>query len=514
MEVAAVPQSDPNAIINVIADVAKTTNTDRFKIKINRRTPNGPYPVLFVAFDDATVDQIAHPENWLTVLGGGGVYQIYVFHPIETAKQIGQPITIQAGGPSKQEPIDPAVINDPNWRGPKEMTFPNVRPAAQRPQQVPFIGIPDPLDGLGAAPGPRLANGDQRSNGAAPSYFNEQRASLDREREELRRATLTIKEEQHQAEMRAERQRFELEIAKLRTEITAKPQGQDTLAAMMIEMNKQAQASAERLAEAQRRSDERFQQMMSQQQQALAAQVQSAQEMNKTLMTQLLQKPTIDPLMEKLLAKESEGAATTVKVVQQMAEATGSVVQMMVGALHAVSELNSGPAEPPWLGAVKEGIRAFASMQANVMTPQVIAPQVMAPPGTVLPAAQQPAPAPAPAPAAPKSFDGVDGSKLNAFDQIIMAIRQRRNPTEVATFFLDNVNEPTIQAKLAAAGGNPLNAFGPHLMDWIQADPQNGPYINALLKEVDRIYKERAAQGQQGEEEEEDDGNGEPEDLG
>ncbi len=514
-------QQDPNILISGISDVAKGTGVNAFKIRIQRRAPGQSYPVLLAAFEDATVDQIAHPESWLTRIGGGGTYLITVFHPVDTAKVLNiAPIIVQAGGAPRQEPVDPSIVNEPNWTGPKDMSF----PLQQRRSGAvtPIFGMPSSFgDATGSAP----RNGDQPSFGGVPSspatQFDAIRVSLEREREDLRQQTLRAQEERHRAEVLAVQQRNELELAKLRAEfkVAAVPvvqqrEGPSETATLIVEMNRQSQASADR-----------FQALMLELNKGTAMQLAGMQETNKLLLSKLLDKPAIDPVMEKLLAKNADEAGAIVKVVTQMAEASGSIVNMMVSAVHSISELNRSPddAEPNWLKAVKIGIEGLRPMLAGMQAQQVQAPPVYQPqpaqfqsprprvqPPRVVPsqpvAVPVPAPQPQPQATQPASFGDADGSNLDAFLQIVRAIRERRDPTEVATFFLDNVEEPAVKSRLDAAGGNPLEALEPHLRDWVGADVQNMPYIHTLLKEVERIYAERQGGREEEEEEEATDG--------
>jgi len=498
-------QLDPNVQITAIADVAKQTGQNCFKIRISQRAPGSPYPRVVAAFDDATVEQIAHPEGWLGRVGGGGTYLFTVFHPVEQAKTIGGPIIIQVGGAAKTESVTPDITNELDWTGPKTMSFPTAAPQPQRRTALSYLSIPSSTPGDGGGSTPR--NGDQRNlNGdpTVPGFYppafdprlaamqaqlEQDRAALQRDREEAQR-------QRHLAEMAAERQRNELDLAKLRTEIAAaaasKPSGSDTVLQLIVEMNKQSQ-------EAQRRSDERFATIMAQMNQGIAAQMAGVQETNKILMQKALEKPTIDPLMEKLLAKDSDSAAATARVVAQMAEASGAMMNMMVGAIHAVAEINNPPdSEPVWLKAMKEGLKAYATMQQPPQMPQIPRMPLSAPPQQQIgaPPPKQRAAAPSQANGAAPHFGDADGSQLNAFTQIVKAIRERRNVIEIATFFLDNADtDASIQTALQAANMNPLEAFEPYLRDWAQ-DPQNQQYIFTLMKEVERIYNARQAQAQ------------------
>lgn len=495
--------SDPNAVanaaVNLIADVAKTTGADRFKLAILRTGASG-YPEAFATFADAKVDQIAHPEEWLGRIGGGGTYGLKVYHVSDAAKQIGAQLQVRIGGAPRRDPIDTSVVNELDWRGPQEMTYPlppRRNGAGATANTTPFIGIPGaesgafPGGGIGAPP----RNGDQHTSGVASSSpFERERASIDRDREELRRQTLEVEKERHRAEIAAQQQRTDFEIARLRTEIAAaaKPasSGPSEITLLLVEMQKQAQAAADRQAEAQRRADERFAAMLAEQSKVTQAQLAAAQELSTKLMTTLLTKPSIDPVMEKLLSRDADAASTTVKVVQQMADATGSVVQMMVGALHAISELNAPEQEPGWLKGMREAAKVVAAMsmqQAATVAPVALPAPAPAPaPRASFGDAPVPAPpAPAQAPAPPAA------TPIDAFSRVIAAIKARHDPIKVATYFLDNAEDPSIQSKLAATGGNPLQAFAPYLNDWIKADPQNMQYVRTLILTVQKQYEER-----------------------
>jgi hypothetical protein len=493
-------------VANALGRVAET-QCDEFTVRIVHRAPGQTQGDVIVCFTDATADHIAHPEGWLTRLGGGGIYQMMVYHRNDRARAIGAPVIVNVSGQKLSLPAGEIykIVAARDWQGPKTLEYPP-RPSNM---QTNTVGLEDtqPLRLGGMVPSPDFSmhGASQTASGVGRSGFDPVAAELARvrnelttaqrqlteDRERLRERERQIAEERHKAELENSRRESRLALEQLEARITtaasasAKPQADPTagIAGLIVEMMKSSQASSDRMATEMRASGERFQ--------ALMMEVMKASN----------SKPAIDPVVEKLLIQGAEGSAGTLKVVTQMAEAMGSVVSMTVGALHSIKELESPPQaeDPAWMKV----LNAFLAMEAAKAQNAPAAAQTV----TVQP---QPAVQPqqvtagAPPQAAPHQtqqtsrLDGAPAQPPTVFLAIVQAIKEKAPPADVAAYFLDNVKEPSIAAELAKSGGDPIVAFQPHLLAWIQASGDNAAYIRALIMELQKQHKIRAAAQREG----------------
>lgn len=485
----ATQQSGEQTVANALARAAET-NRDEFTLRITQRAVGQAQDSVIAAFADATVDHLAHPEAWLAQLGGGGMYKLHAFHVMDRARLIGAPIPVLVQGqPHRLNDAQMhTLVDHVDWTGPKTLEYP-AKPKAPAARTNGTIADVDPLLRISTNRGPP-APSDLSGNGVSQtaktldgSTFSDPevvhlRAQLEAARARVEQQERQLGEERHRLELEAMERRRQSDLEKLRAEIAANSARRDEgggLSTILMELNKANQAAAER-----------FQTMMLELNKATQAQLAGLQETNRALMLELTKKPTIDPVMEKLLVKGEEASSATVRVVAQMAEATGSVVNMMVGALHSLKEMEQ-PSEddPSWVKVTREIIGGIAAMEAAKA--QAGAAAAPTPPYVTVEKLNGTASPPQPAP--PQHAQ----EPLTALHVLIQAITERRDPTSVANFFIDNVNDPSIAAPLKKANGHIIAAFQPYLAQWLQADARNQAYVRDLLMKLNEVHTARQA---------------------
>lgn len=528
-------------VIAKMVELAKSTQRDEFICRVMLRRAQQMFAGAVATFDDATVNQVAHPEAWLSLLGGGGVYQLQIFHANNPATDLDGRVQVVVSGNSRERTPEElhALIADPSWVGPRKMSFPQV----EKKNGAYSTGPADPFGGpmrFGApAPGGTAGNGASHTpaGAAGGASASPEVGALLRELEVQRQATarltLQLETQKHEADLQRERERHERELERLRAEVKAEVASRG--AAQPADGGLGQLVTA--LAKMQEESANRFQTVMLELGKRQDQQAQAQAETNRLLLTKLTEpKPLIDPALLEIIKDQKTASAEAnvglAKMYSGVGEMMGSVMQTALGAVRSMQELaNPGDDEPSWVKGLRVAGEFMSVMNQQppqpqfIPQPQVVAPQPprrVRPPRVVAPAGAPAAPAPAPAPVA--AFNGVDAggapaaaaaqvdpSTLSAFDQVVYAIKERQDPVNISNFFIDNSEDPSIQAKLVAANGNPLVAFQPHLAQWLQSDPSNMQYVHTLIQTLQAVYQQRMAAGEAGEEEEEDEGGAEAE---
>ena len=78
--------------------------------------------------------------------------------------------------------------------------------------------------------------------------------------------------------------------------------------------------------------------------------------------------------------------------------------------------------------------------------------------------------------------------------KIIAMIKAHHDPEEVAHFFFQNIQEPSIATAMANANMQILPAFAPHLMDWLTPSVENQNYVRTVFEKVQEIGPQYGAQ--------------------
>lgn len=510
--------------LSQINEVAKTTGIDSFQVRISRRPPGSVYHNTIAIFEDAAAEHLTTPEPWLGRLAGGGAFLMTVNHASDRSRQIGGPIIIQATGDAKN--VNPEMPGRADWNGPRGLIFPSrtERPAADAPMAT-FNAGDSSIQGDAShrSPGQGAATPSSPSNGQT---FEAARYQLDVRREELERRIRLADEDRHKIEVENMRVRQELELAKVRTELAEKmtamkpanDQGQSMIAQLMVTMQTAAAENTRLLVTMMQDSQKQSREMM----------LEMARSAEKTAAL-LAAKPAIDPIMERLLETKEMQAKSQIEMMSGYTEAIGSSINMAVSALHAVQEvMQPQESEPVWLKATREvlkGISALKVVPGGGMTatrkrprPQVqVAPAPAAPPS---PVPQPLQPQNTNGKASPPAFAGIEqqagSSGMTPYQEIIRAIREKRDANIIAQFFIANIDDPSIRGPLDGVQGNILLAFAPALEDWLKASIDNQKFVaEQLLPAVQRhgagrVVIPEAAEAEPEEEEDEEDVGEEP----
>lgn len=458
-------------------------------IKCKRRRPGGGMPPLFehyATFMNVAMQHIVTPESWLSLLAGGGEHAIDVYDPVDIGKILGGPLRFQISGPPKS-PIDFGQLERPDWPGPVELTYPSKQELAQ-------AAAPQPISVISSAPGmpavhvgqpaPVVAAGTSPADLAlaqARAELAQRTAEIEALRDTQRALASRLEREETQrvadAKLNALEHRLSEALAK--RDVPPPPPPRDmsetltpllgALAPILTEMVKgQAEARKEALA---------MQMKMQELQLASAQQFQ-------TVLVQMTARPAVDPAIVALQDKfdrtlermhEREDPAARA-MVTQMADAMGSVTNMMMGVLQTASEagLVGGGKETTGMMVIKEIAKAldkFGRVAAvGMQKPQLRpgrppqpqraprpngAPRATAPANVVVEAPVARAPQPAtPQPAAFAGMPVGAAEAPNPFDEIEDMILAEADVQEVADKLVGSWSNPVLQAEIAEHGGD------------------------------------------------------------
>lgn len=490
--------------VQILDRKAKESKADSFKLRVLRRPREGMPPLAFASFDDAQVSHFAQPEVWLPDLadGAGGVFELLAHHVSEPNLPIGGVIKFQIDGDTQKPPnLDAPTM--PNWRGPRQLSFPR---APRARMEIPGIpgGPPDfssqaqrrePVAGHGI-PGAPIPPIVPSPLGFTPPHIREAEEALARRQRELDETERRTREAALRAELLGEMKSiaaaFTAELREMRAVQAAAPAKPGMNVAELITSLTPIIVPLI---------------------QGIQAGQQESQKRMEALLTAMTQRPTTDPMVQQLLDKLTTLATQPqagAEIVASMAQGMGAVTQSLMQVVHTAAEMSSGQpqqaGEPGWVKAIREGVKAVVAM-AQMQQSQ--AQQLMATGGH--------APLPAgPAAARLPPTGGTNGARRPpaapqpALQRIERAIQGHQDPAQVAAAFVGAVkqNEPSIVQALQSVGGDIDELFKQRLGAWAISDPKNMAYVERLGEEMEKVGKkagllDEADEGEDGEGEDE-----------
>jgi len=472
-------------------EVAKQHGDD-FKVKIQRRETINGLPETAVILTDVQVEHLGNVEVWLEPLAGGGpYYTILVWHNKFPEKMQGAIKDLKIGGPPKI--VDPKIVRQPGWIGPKTVLYPAVKmPAA------------DKEGGGGSAETGRAAV-VPGTGSSAPASSTEMllRDIAQRERalDEKRHASEVeaLRREAEATARRAEEKLRDMEakIAAMANAPRAAPTGPSlveiisavggVLAPVIVKVMENGSQERTRIAsmEAKRLELE-------------AARIASEKD-----------RPLIAPEILALLDKKEAGAAEQAKVFAAMSEAqniqnrasqeaqgtlmrtTLQTVAMLMDTVRGAQD--QGAPTDPLVDVVREAIKSVGALaEASKMRDSI---PKLAPKPPQAPQRRAPAP-PAPASGTPKPVEAhtpaaasngaaspaMAGPPIPTLDDIESALRRKVSPKVVVDALLDSVEFiPATREEINAAGSIPDLLEKRMTPAWLE---ENLPYAQSLADEL------------------------------
>lgn len=499
------PPTMEEALTAIQAKLIERDNVDSFKVRVHRLSGLGGTPTLVASLEEANIEQLANPEQWLPMLAGGGpIFMLSIVHAREML-----PFTnyrIPLSGPPKVR-IDPAIVKDPNWKGPTIITYPSTqekieaRPVSEVDQILKLLGT-SPSDQASGSRG-QEAKVDGGGSGLSDLAKLERRMEMDalaRQIEESRKKT-----EETQRALHAQLAALSEAVRSLSAQPKEAPK---SLVSQLADLTPMIAAigslvtpllvkSREMAAEEVRRHSEE------------SARQREREDKSRDEMMKIL-----------AVSQEKASAAGTdmMKIVSPLVEAVSAASRVTLQNIATMRELSSG--EPPadgFMDVLKAGIGALG----EVMAAKAAAgpPPGMAPPRQ-LPAALpvQPPPAPVPPPAGEQTSEAareapaseqqsVDEEEEDAAqkewlrsappEEVLRhtteAIQREHDPNELAEGFLDAMQlNPGVGAAVQQARG-PLPLFRSRLGDpWVMG---HVPYVQKLVAAITLAAKRRQAAG-------------------
>jgi hypothetical protein len=449
------------------------------------------------------------------------------------------------GAPS--DTVNTRALSTNAWNGPGSIIFPAANdtglPTGNAGAMVSgSMGGPSVIAGYGMPPS------QAPSQGVPMSPFYDER--LERERERVSRERLDLQDRQAKADRALAEREFEVREkereAKLKEEMggrqreleakfTATQQNQtgmkDIVAALApLVMGFMQQSSEARAAQirSQEESSRRFMEMM------------QAQNQQTQMMMLKMNEKGIDPSVTMMMEMMRANSTGNGEMMSRIVDAMGAVSKTSVGMIEAIADLQlGGQPESPILAAVREGVKAMASLSQGATTGarKVVQSQAQLPARNPQPQPQprpqQAAPAPAqqakakptngaagpqvvhevpgaPAPnlppatenaPQPSAFDGmvpgltperkftpVEG---HVIEQLKAMIEARHEPIEeVGQYFIDALTTTEMREELNQRDGDINTLIGDHLGMWALASEDNRAYLGRLGEIVERLGAE------------------------
>lgn len=497
--------ADNEEVLAKLTDVVKNNNgVDWFRVKVGRKNQMGGMPNHVATLEDATLAQVANAEQWLPQLAGGGpVFQLEVYHQSNSVIASGRLNYNIDGHPRK---ADPSVVKDPAWRGPRTIINPTPPPEHSStvfsassshlspggsqpasPHNSPASGGPP-----GAFSGPSLSErlSPDPAVSAAASRYEEESRRLAEQRHKLEleavKAEADRKFEALRAEMRESRQ-IATQAQPKTTGVLEIIAALAPLAQSMIRSNNEARLQMMRMQEENRREDREFQRQQAQSMQELIRSLNSKPQDSNELINKLFER----------FEKMQDTQTPNIQMMNQMAEAFGSMSKTTLHMVQSAAEMrygaSEGQAEHPMMpvlrevtksiGAIAEGYKASVMVKNRTQQPQQQLPQMPVQP-QALPAQAAPAPAPTQPPAS-------DTKPKTIVDVLEAKIRLKENPYDIASMFVKALGTPDMEAELQKADGDPVTLFQRRLGDnWLNAEPTNPIYAQQLFAAInDEVSK-------------------------
>lgn len=468
-----------------------------FRIKIYRKRSAAALPEHVATMDGAEVRHVANPETWLPKLCGGGNYFFMVFHSSDTTTAVGGhlPWAFQ-GAPYDNLRLD--AVRGPNWEGPQEIIFPPKEDILDRPTHITMaptphqpMPMPAPIHPPQQVPSPAIE--------AAMAQFQTMQGQFAQRERELIEKERRMEKEADRRESEARWREMEAKASAREAQLQAQIQ-QAAAAAQVAQARPPESNILEKIAPVLVPIVQQIIQGQNDMRAAMMKQDDARSQQQQVLFQAMLQKPAIDPTVEKLVSKveslsEKLNQQNQTPQHQMMADMVATVSKATMNMVKMATEASLGPAkpsEPPIMMAIRESVKAVQALASGMQMRTPPAAQQYQP---QLPAQAQPPDAPPSAGIPPRAVQAavVPEPRGTVVDEIERDIRAKINPTDVATKLISALGDPDMQAELAKYGNSPNELFAVRLGDWVQSDTANAVYSASLLQEIQRVGTQAGA---------------------
>lgn len=485
-----------------------TQEGDSWRVKVYRRRIGTAYPLPqhIATFDGSTLEMVANAEMWLPVLAGGGpLFELECYHTSNLTQFAGAGrlrFTVQG----EERPITRDVVKSGNWHGPPTIIYP--LPVEEREQGSVYSVSPPPApSGISVVPpgatstpypgtvatSPTAAPGAVTTTVTQPSAPS---AEVQRMMEQFQAMKAQMEEKARREEIAAIERQHRLELSELRSRMEAQVQSQSVRPAEkpVTEVVTSVLAAAAPIITMLMESSARARQ---EQQASLAAMNQQ----NQLLMAKLLERPSIDPVIQSILDKASQPKDEMMPMVEAFSRMTRMSTQSIATAAELVARSN-GQEEHPAMAIVREVRGAVEAITEGMKASRIQPPQ------------QRQAALPAPPPPAPgmPAYNGTpapavlsDAAPQSVLGRIEDSVRKHEDHVSVGNVLLDAIasGEDSVSKGMEAAGGNIISLFQQRLGDsWLVADKANGEYIGKLARYLNEEAEKRgmlaAPEGEEG----------------
>lgn len=486
------PLNNDEILAKLSEKMQNTQEGDSWRVKVYRRRIGTAYPLPqhIATFDGSTLEMVANAEMWLPVLAGGGpLFELECYHSSNLTQFAGQGrlrFTVQGD----ERPVSRDVVKHSNWHGPPTIIYP--LPQDEAPNAGPVFNAPGTTTGISIVPPSATGSTPYPSASATPAaapapqtvtqQAQQPSAEVQRMFSEFQAMKAQMEDKARREEIAALERQHRLEMAEMRSRMDAQAQSARPAEKPVTEVVTSVLAAAAPIITMLMESSARARQ---EQQASLAAMNQQ----NQLLMAKLLERPSIDPVIQSILDKASQPKDEMMPMVEAFSRMTRMSTQSIATAAELVARSN-GQEEHPAMAIVRE-VRGAVEAITEGMKASRIQP----------PAQQRPALPPPPAPGMP-SYNGApqqpsalsDAAPKSLLERIEQNVKAHEDHVTVGNILLDAIanGEESVAKGMEAAGGNIISLFQQRLGDsWLVSDKANGEYIGKLARYLNEEAEKR-----------------------
>lgn len=436
----AVPIYTEQETMQILRD-AQNKDGNAFRVKIWHKSAPNFQEHLAANFSGVTLEQVETWDEWVPRLFNGcpGLWSMQVSHGTQPAHQYGGPLKFSVDGPPGKKPVlDFKMLQAEEYSGPRDLKYPFQNEAQKKSETN--------------SETPSLPNNQVGNQAMRESADIAGKTSGADKAEAIRLQQIALELQRQEKYLEEQRQNMKLAEMEARLKAQYAPPAQqtgqpDATVMLLMEMLKQ------------------------QKEDARAAQAQQAM-----LLERLFSRPTVDPVVEKLIEKVEKLADKEKDPGQKhVIELIGTVAQMSSQMIASQAELMSsmnGAPESPGFKLAQQGLMVLQ----GILSSQAGQPQLALNPGEAQGAPQQFAGLPPEATPAP-----VEKPKLTRVEALVRCLYRKDSPEEVYKRFKKCTKDEEFLHILGKHQGN-WNAVAQELLGpWLF---QNIAYVQPTLLRV------------------------------
>lgn len=439
-----------NEVAAAVKEKLDETKVDSFRFRIMRRHSPHALAEQFAVFDGATYEHLTNPEAWLNPLGGGGHYEISVYHESDKGKLIGAPYKVTFPGTYYIRPKG-SVIQSPTWVGPTNLLVPKLEEliasdvssnTSTTPAQA---ASPLPTTSVGGPTVPALqqviAAPMSRVEAAEANRLLSVSSELSRQEKELAKREAALEAEAREARLRADFQKM--------IPAPAPASSGMSMEVVMLKLSEMQMSNMQMMMKMQEDSNNRQMEMLK----------------------RVTERPAVDPNLQMLLdridkkGEKMEEFKAVTEMMGTMATTTMQIIQSNAELMAA----SQGPVEGPGFKLARQALVSLGGLinQSSIKSAQI-------------------APQEGEAQALPENAGENTGpQKYSQLELLERSIRRGDPEEKVIARFLKALRSKKFNKYVAENfQGSLIKLVEAHLGEWAMEEPEHMEYLNDLVPKL------------------------------